>query len=84
LVDIDGLKGFIPVSQLTPIHYPRVEGADPEKILEHLNGLVGKDFKVRVINVDEEGKKIIFSEKAAIQETREKALEKLKEGDIVE
>jgi small subunit ribosomal protein S1 len=49
-----------------------------------LNGLVGKDFKVRVINVDEEGKKIIFSEKAAIQETREKALEKLKEGDIVE
>jgi small subunit ribosomal protein S1 len=84
LVDIDGLKGFIPVSQLTPIHYPRVEWADPEKILEHLNGLVGKDFKVRVINVDEEGKKIIFSEKAAIQETREKALEKLKEGDIVE
>lgn len=36
LVDIDGLKGFIPVSQLTPLHYPRVEGADPEKILEHL------------------------------------------------
>lgn len=25
LVDIDGLKGFIPVSQLTPLHYPRVE-----------------------------------------------------------
>jgi small subunit ribosomal protein S1 len=33
LVDIDGLKWFIPVSQLTPIHYPRVEGADPEKSL---------------------------------------------------
>lgn len=84
LVDIDGLKGFIPVSQLTPLHYPRVEGADPEKILEHLNGLVGVDFKVRVINVDEAGKKIIFSEKAAIEEAREKALTTLKEGDIVE
>jgi small subunit ribosomal protein S1 len=84
LVDIDGLKWFIPVSQLTPIHYPRVEGADPEKILEHLNGLVGKEFKVRVINVDEDGKKIIFSEKAAIEEGRAKALENLKEGDIVE
>jgi len=84
LVDIDGLKGFIPVSQLTPLHYPRVEGADPEKILEHLNSLIGIDFKVRVINVDEDGKKIIFSEKAAIQEKREKALETLKEGDIVE
>lgn len=84
LVDIDGLKGFIPVSQLTPIHYPRVEGADPEKILEHLNSLVGVPFKVRVINVDEGGKKIIFSEKAAIEEDRSKALTSLKEGDIVE
>ena len=84
LVDIDGLKGFIPVSQLTPLHYPRVEGANADKILEHLEGLVGKDFQVRVINVDEAGKKIIFSEKAAIAENREKALETLKEGDIVE
>eukprot|EP00497_Spongosphaera_streptacantha_P000450 TRINITY_DN128_c0_g2_i1.p1 TRINITY_DN128_c0_g2~~TRINITY_DN128_c0_g2_i1.p1 ORF type:complete len:183 (+),score=12.54 TRINITY_DN128_c0_g2_i1:172-720(+) len=46
LVDIDGLKGFIPVSQLTPLHYPRVEGANADKILEHLEGLVGKDFQV--------------------------------------
>lgn len=84
LVDIDGLKWFIPVSQLTPINYPRVEWANPEKILEHLNGLVGKEFKVRVINVDEAGKKIIFSEKAAIEENRENALTKLKEWDIVE
>ena len=84
LVDIDGLKWFIPVSQLTPIHYPRVEGADPEKILAHLDSLVGQPFKVRVINVDEDGKKIIFSEKAAIEENREKALSTLKEGDIIE
>ena len=84
LVDIDGLKWFIPVSQLTPLNYPRVEGADPAKILEHLEGLVGKDFKVKVINVDEAGKKIIFSEKAAISENRDKALGTLKVGDVVE
>lgn len=84
LVDIDGLKWFIPVSQLTPLHYPRVEWADPAKILEHLEWLVWKDFKVKVINVDEGGKKIIFSEKAAISENRDKALGNLKVGDIVE
>ncbi len=84
LVDIDGLKWFIPVSQLTPLHYPRVEGADPAKILEHLEGLIGTPFKVKVINVDEAGKKIIFSEKAAIENARSKALETLKEGDIIE
>ena len=84
LVDIDGLQWFIPVSQLTPMHYPRVEGADPEKILEHLKWLLSVDFKVRVINIDSVGKKIIFSEKAALEEERSKALETLKEGDIVE
>ncbi len=84
LVDIDGLKWFIPVSQLTPLHYPRVEWADPDKILAHLDSLVGQPFKVRVINVDEYGKKIIFSEKAAIEENREKALSTLKEWDIIE
>ena len=84
LVDIDWLKWFIPVSQLTPINYPRVEWADAGKILEHLEWLVWKEFKVRVINVDEDGKKIIFSEKAAISENRSKALETLKEWDVVE
>jgi small subunit ribosomal protein S1 len=84
LIDLDGIKGFIPVSQLTPIHYPRVEGANPEKILEHLNKLVGKPFQVRVINVDQSGKKIIFSEKAAIEEQRSVALKTLKIGDVVE
>jgi len=84
LVDIDGLKWFIPVSQLTPLHYPRVEGANPEKILEHLTGLIWVEFKVKVINVDEAGKKIIFSEKAAIEEKRSWALSNLKEWDVVE
>ncbi len=84
LIDLDGIKGFIPVSQLTPVHYPRVEGANTEKILEHLQKLVGKPFQVRVINVDPSGKKIIFSEKAAIEEQRNVALKTIKIGDIVE
>ncbi len=66
------------------MNYPRVEGANPERILEHLNKLIGKPFKVRVINVDNDGKKIIFSEKAAIEEQRAVALVNLKIGDIVE
>ena len=84
LIDLDGIKGFIPVSQLTPAHYPRVEGANAERILEQLNKLVGKPFHVRVINVDQGGKKIIFSEKAAIEEQRAAAIKTIKIGDIVE
>lgn len=84
LIDLDGIKWFIPVSQLTPVNYPRVEWANPERILAHLNWLVGKPFKVRVINVDPDGKKIIFSEKAAVEEERGVALTKLKVGDQVD
>lgn len=69
---------------MTPVHYPRVEGANAERILEHLQKLVGKPFQVRVINVDPSGKKIIFSEKAAIEEQRSVALKTIKVGDIVE
>lgn len=84
LIDLDGIKWFIPVSQLTPVNYPRVEWANAERILLHLNKLVGKSFKVRVINVDPDGKKIIFSEKAAVEEERWVALQWLKIGTQVE
>ncbi len=84
LIDLDGMKGFVPVSQLAPIHYPRVENADPERILEHLRGLIGKPLEVRVLNVQDDGKKIIFSERATDDQARESALKNLKVGDRVE
>jgi len=84
LVDLDGIKWFIPVSQLTPMNYPRVEWADPERILDHLKWLIGKEFKVRVLNADPAGKKIIFSEKSAISEQRQARLDKLKVWNKVE
>ena len=84
LIDLDGMKGFIPVSQLSPIHYPRVENADPERILGHLKALIGKPLDVRVLNVQDDGKKIIFSERATNDGARESALKNLKIGDRVE
>lgn len=84
LIDLDGMKGFVPVSQLSPIHYPRVENADPERILALLKALIGKPLEVRVLNVQDDGKKIIFSEKATADQSREVALKNLKVGDRVE
>ncbi len=83
LLDMDGIKAFIPVSQLAPLHYPRVEGANSEKILEKLANLLTVDFRVRIINIDEEGKKLILSERAALEEDVNKALSGLKPGDKV-
>jgi len=83
LLEIDGIKGFIPVSQLAPMHYPRVNGADSAQILQRLQELTGKTFNVKVINVDNENGKLILSEKAALEEQRQASLGKLKVGQKI-
>ena len=83
LLEIDGIKAFIPVSQLAPLHYPRVNGTDYNLILQRLQELVGIKFMVKIINIDKENGKLILSEKAAMEEQRKSSLTKLKVGDRV-
>jgi len=83
LVDIDGVKGFIPLSQLAPLHYPRVEGANSEKIFQKLTELVGKTFNVKIITLDQDNKKLILSERAAMDEEKNESLSSLKVGQKV-
>lgn len=84
LMEIDGIRGFIPVSQLTPEHYPRVSGADPEKILGKLQSLVGQKLNVKVINVNVPERRLILSEKAAYASQRNKVIQKLKVGQTID
>jgi len=84
LVDIYGIKGFLPLSQLAPVHYPRVEDGDQEHIFDHLLKLIWEEFKVRVINIDEDNKRMIFSEREGLREEREKIMENLETGNEYE
>ena len=77
---VGGVVGFLPVSQLTPEHYPRVEGGDKNKILEILKRYTNTDFEVKVIDVDEREEKLIVSEKAAWEEKQGSALKKYRVG----
>ena len=63
MVDLDGMDAFLPVSQLSNDHYPRVAGGDKNKILEKLREFVGQDLAVKVIDVNEKEEKLIVSEK---------------------
>lgn len=58
------MQGFIPVSQLSYKHYPRVDG-DRSKIQQKLSELIGSIIQVKIISYDKISNKIIFSEKAA-------------------
>lgn len=84
LVDMHWIKWFIPLSQLAPVNYPRVEDWDQEKIFEQLLLLMWKEFKVRVINVDEENKRLIFSEREALREEKDQIMENLGVWEVYE
>ncbi len=77
LIDMHGIKWFIPLSQLAPIHYPRVEDWDQEAIFDKLLELIWQEISVRIINIDEDEKRIILSEREALKEEREKILSEL-------
>lgn len=83
MVEVNGVQGFLPVSQLSIEHYPRVEEGDKNRILGILNGYVGQHFAVQVITADAEEEKLIVSEKAVHEEELQKNLSTLKIGDSV-
>ncbi len=80
------INGFLPVSQLSPEHYPRVKGGDKTRILEKLKSFVGKELEVKVMNLDEAEReeKIIFSEKDVWNEKQKDVISKYKIGSRVE
>ncbi len=84
LVELEGIRGFLPVSQLAAGHYPRVSGADKDEILQKLNALTNNGLRVRILDVSRKDNKLIFSEKEAIKDDMQSRFAELKVGDVVE
>src|SRR4051812_29799690 len=84
LVELEGIRGFLPVSQLAPAHYPRVSGADKDEILQKLHALPNQPLRVRVLDVSRKDNKLIFSEKEAVKDDMQARFSELKVGDTVE
>jgi len=83
LVEYEGIRGFLPVSQLSAEHYPRVGSSDKDEILQRLNSLVKRDIKARILDADRKANKLIFSEKEAVKEGLAERFQKLAIGDTV-
>lgn len=84
LIELEGIRGFMPVSQLSADHYPRVNGADKDEILQKLHALVNKPLRVRILDASRKDNKLIFSEKAAIKDDMQARFAALSVGDVVE
>lgn len=76
IVPIGRLRGFVPASQISSLR--RSSGQEnPE---QHFAQLVGQPVTVRVIEVDRARRRLILSERMALQETRETLKERLLDG----
>jgi len=84
LITINGISGFLPVSQLAYDHYPRVDGGDKTKILGRLKEYTGDIFRVAIINVNREENKLIVSEKAARKSEEMTLVNSYQKGDTIE
>ncbi len=84
MITFGNVNGFMPVSQLCPDHYPRIQGGDKNKILEKLKSYIGQTFDVKVIDVNEEEQKLIVSEKAAWEDRQKDVISSYKPGDTIE
>ena len=78
------LQGFVPSSLLSFGRRNEMGGETADK---RFGEMIGSDITLQIIEVDQENRRLIFSEKAAVHETRDsirdKVIEKLKVGDVL-
>ncbi len=80
LVDWHGWQGFIPASQLTTLS----AYLDGQERMDELAGHVGRQLDLKLIEIDQERNRLIFSEKAAnsLENQVERLMREICPGDI--
>jgi len=75
IADIGGVRAFVPASQLS------------QRYVEKIGDYVGKDMRLKIIEVDKQKKRVVASRKAVVAEEAEakkkEAWEKLEEGVVI-
>ncbi|HZZ99362.1 MAG TPA: S1 RNA-binding domain-containing protein [Candidatus Paceibacterota bacterium] len=84
IVEVSGIQGFLPLSQLSSEHYPKVDGGDTTKIVQALQKFKGQLFKVKILDFNEAENKLIVSERAIQEEAAKEELAKLSVGQTIE
>ncbi len=84
IMEWQGMAGFLPASQLSADHYPRVSDGDKDKVIQELEKLVGQTLSVSIITADPKEGKLIFSEKNLDNKARREMAGKYDLGDIIE
>ena len=85
IVSVNNLRGFVPASQVSVLRRSEIP-SDANTPDQKWSKMVNEEIKVKVIELDRERHRLILSERAALQETREtlkeRLLDELSEGDV--
>lgn len=84
ITEVSGISAFLPVSQLSKEHYPKVEGGDTTKILRELQNFIGKEMEVKILDLSQGRDQIILSEKAKDLDRTREILKNYNAGDVVD
>lgn len=86
MADINNLKAFLPVSQLSNEHYPRVSSGDNQKeaILKELRKFIGQELRVKVIDASPRSEKLIISEREITDLNVKELLKNYEVGAVVD
>ena len=83
IVNISGVRGFVPMSQAVGLRH---NGASDAEVEQRMGAMVGRSLKLKVIEVNRSRNRLILSERAAMQEIRtqrkDQLLAELNEGEI--
>ena len=83
VVSVDGVRGFVPLSQIVDLRQPT---APDESVESRLETMRGRQLELKVIELNRRRNRVILSERAAHQEhrvrDRDRLIEELAEGQV--
>lgn len=83
LLELKGVQGFLPASQLSNEHYPKSDDGDRSSITQELKNFVDQELTVKIINLNPRTNKLIVSEREVEATNTKDLLEKYTVGDVV-
>jgi small subunit ribosomal protein S1 len=83
MVRVKGVDGFLPASLLSPTHAIKQVGIEDKSLLNQMKKYIGQNFKIKIININQDNETVIVSEKAVTDEIVQAKLSKYKVGDTV-
>jgi small subunit ribosomal protein S1 len=87
IVDVAGIRGFVPISQILNLRREEVAaGGENQETAAKLQSMKDKELQLKIIEINRARNRLILSERLAVQEwrqrRREELLDELKPGEV--